>query len=142
MKDRSFLLATLVFWMLNLPIAKAEIDRLINTDWQEVPNTYSISQDVQFSGSIFVDINSFQVTDRNIVFDAIGVDYSYNRLEINCQTAKIRALRMGVFLEGSDRNESRIDFSLGKDSWRKIEKPDEISIKEFVCSRLTNSDRK
>jgi hypothetical protein len=136
MKDRIYLFATLAFWMLNLLVAKAEISRLTNTDWQEIPNSYSISQDVQFSGSIFVDVNNFQITDKKIIFDTIGVDYSYNRLEVNCETAEIRSLRMGVFLEGSDRNESRVDFSPRKDGWRNIEKNNEILIKEFVCSKL------
>jgi hypothetical protein len=133
-----FCVTAIALWSSNYPHAKAETERLINTDWQEVPSSYSISKDPQFSGSIFIDINNLQVNDRTVIFDAIDVDYSYHRMEIDCQDREIRSLRMGIFLEGSDRDESRIDFSNSKDNWRKIEKPSEMLMKDFVCSKVTN----
>ena len=115
--------------LLALALAQGETMELEQAVWQPVPNT-AMPQVELFSDPAYVDTRGLTRQGAVVTYDLVSPDAAYFRLETNCQTQQLRAVRQGFF-----ETETRVNYVSLEHPWEAAAAGYQQAIVAFVCPR-------
>lgn len=120
-------LSSIVLW--GMAPAWAEIAELDEPLWEEVPGTIPQNSVEEYPQPIYADVNSLVADGAIHTFDIVNPDASYNRVQVNCETLQLRAIRLGFF-----ESRTRVNYEEIMDSWRDANDEYDEALVNFVCA--------
>lgn len=106
------------------PSRRSQTARIQNADWQLVIPEIDA----------YIDVNNITRNADNVIFDVVGNEPQYVRLEGNCRTGRTRLLRMGYFETATT---VRFQTSVGRGEPDQFRDPgaNERRLLQFACAR-------
>jgi len=113
-------------------LSLAEIGEIKNASWQTVPNTF----DSENEDSDYLDVNGVTRQNNIVMFDLVTSNAAYERVQINCDSHKLRATRQGFF-----ESKTRINYSdEPSNSWINASGSYKQALLKFACNLAENNE--
>jgi len=112
---------------------KFNSEELLNTSWAMVPGSYSSNETNGFQGSAHININGISRNKEFVIFDMLGIDADYGRIEGNCKKDWWRTIRSGTYNQVKGTN-VRVSFLQRRENWSANPNHYQQTILSFVCN--------